>query len=148
MKSRQLYFAFFCRIFFWCTFYSSLGGLKISLGLKTSFNHLFLALLSRLKIQPRAEKHHVFFLQFLASKDHHVAQEKRQDKTIIRNPVITGRVIKTLQYNLAIPVILHGYVENFEISLSKKTPQQRTPQLDNRGSEGFQSRCFQQTLKN
>ena len=67
-------------------------------------------------------------------------------KDVKENLISTGEMKWALQYNLTIPVILHGSVESSKVFISEKNPQQRTPQFGNRGSEGFKSRCFQQAL--
>ena len=41
------------------------------------------------------------------------------------NPLNKGEVTRALEYNLATPVILHGSVESYKVSLSEKTPQKK-----------------------
>ena len=65
-------------------------------------------------------------------------------KVIKKESDYHGKV--TLQYSLAIPVILHGFPESSKVSLSEKNIQRRTPQFGSRGSEGFKSRFCQHVL--
>ena len=59
---------------------------------------------------------------------------------------MTGDATRALQYSLAIPVISHGPVESFKVSLLEKDS--TITQFGNIGSEEFKSRCFQQALCN
>ena len=60
-------------------------------------------------------------------------------KSVIEEPEYHGRGDKSTitYYDLIIPVILHRAVGGPKISLSKKIAQLKTPQFDNRVSEGF-----------
>ena len=44
--------------------------------------------------------------------------------------------------------MLHVPIESSKVSLLEKTPQERRAQFGSRGSEGFQSSCFQHAVCN
>ena len=62
------------------------------------------------------------------------------DSTKTHHPATHSVIHILFSYSYIIYLVIHilqGSVESSKVSLSGKTPQERTPQFGNRGSEGF-----------